>query len=137
MGGVIGHNLGDGFGRAAATGLGAVVGSVIGDRTEAVNTPTVEVPVRTCQTSTRYENRVVGYDVLYEYNGQRYSTRLTQDPGARVALNVSVTPVGQPVLETPTVVYPSAPVYGYDTNGGPPIVLAPQLVYGHDWRRGY
>ena len=137
VGGVIGHNLGDGFGRSAATGLGVVVGSVVGDRTEAASTPMVEVPLRTCQNSTRYETRVMGCDVVYEYSGQRYSTRLAQDPGAQVALNVSVGPVGQSVAVGPTVVYVAPPVYGYNANGGLPIVLAPQLEYGRYWRRGY
>jgi len=80
-GGVIGHNLGNGFGRAAATGFGAVAGAVVGDQVEAANSPVAEVPVRRCQTVSSYENRVVGYDVVYEYAGQRYSTRMSRDPG--------------------------------------------------------
>jgi uncharacterized protein YcfJ len=143
VGGVIGHNLGDGFGRAATTGLGAVAGSVIGDRTEAANTPPAGVPVRICQTITQYQSQVIGYDVTYEFQGKRYTTRLAQNPGERIALDVSVTPVGQPVDSAipvavpPTVIYAQAPVYGYDTKMGSSIVLAPQLVYGRYWRRGY
>ncbi len=143
VGGAIGHNLGDGFGRAAATGLGVVAGSAIGDHTEAANTPTTLVPVRTCQTITQYQNRVIGYDVTYEYQGKRYKTRLAQDPGAQVALDVSVTPAGQAVTSTnstpvaPVVIYAPAPVYGYEVSQSPSIVLAPQVVYGRYWHRGY
>lgn len=61
--GAVGHNLGEGFGRAAATGLGVVGGSIIGDRVEAANAPATTVPVRSCQAVNTIENRVVGYDV--------------------------------------------------------------------------
>lgn len=129
VGGVVGHGLGEGFGRAAATGLGVVAGSVIGDRAEAANTPAETVPVRSCQTSYTVENRVVGYDVTYEYNGQRYTTRLAQDPGERIALNVNVTPqqVGAAVPAATTVVTP-APVVTYPV----PVVataVAPAYYY--------
>ena len=143
VGGVVGHNIGDGFGRAAATGLGAVVGSAIGDRTEAANTPAVQVPVRTCQTVTQYHNQTVGYDVTYEYRGQRYSARLAQDPGERIALNVSVAPAGapaptaQPLATAPAVIYAPSPVYGYYADPGPVVTIAPRLVYGGYWRHGY
>ncbi len=87
-GGVLGHHLGSGFGRAAATGLGAVAGSVIGNQIEADGQPATAVPVRRCQTVTRHEERVVGYDVMYEVAGQRYSTRMARDPGARLAVSM-------------------------------------------------
>lgn len=92
VGGVVGHGLGEGFGRAAATGLGAVAGSVIGDHAEAAHTTAGTAPVRSCLPVNTVENRLVGYDVTYRYNGQLYTARLAQDPGDRIALNVSVTP---------------------------------------------
>lgn len=160
VGGVVGHNIGDGLGRAAATGLGAVAGSVIGDRAEAANTPAATVPVRNCQTLTSYENRVIGYDVTYDYNGQRYSTRVAQDPGPRIALNVSVTPAAGPVAAVPvqpapvtTVAPPPVVVapaygyygpyygpygyygyYGYYDYGGPVVTVAPRVVIGGGYR---
>lgn len=158
VGGVVGHNLGEGFGRAAATGLGMVAGSVIGDRTEAANTPAATVPVRSCQNVTSYENRIVGYDVTYEFNGQRYTTRLAQDPGPRIALNVSVAPAGGTVAGAPasasaaplvavapSVVYSTAPAYGYYgpygrygyDDGGPVIAVEPRVgvAIGGGYRR--
>src|SRR4051794_22009544 len=87
-GGVIGNQFGHGFGRAAATGIGAVTGSAIGNNVEANATPPAAVPVQRCRTVNGYENRIVGYDVVYEYHGQRYSTRLPQDPGAQLAVDV-------------------------------------------------
>jgi uncharacterized protein YcfJ len=159
VGGVVGHQVGNGFGRAAATGLGAVAGSVIGDRTEAANTPAAAVPVQNCQTLTSYENRVIGYDVTYEYHGQRYLTRVAQDPGPRLALNVSVAPAAgtvttapaqpQPMPVTtmaPPVVYAPAPAYGYygpygyydyyggGYYGGPAVTVVPRIVIGGGYR---
>jgi len=90
-GGVVGNQFGHGFGRAAATGLGAVAGSAIGNNVEANANPPTTVPVRRCRTVNAYENRVVGYDVVYEYRGQRYTTRLPEDPGARLAIDIRPT----------------------------------------------
>jgi hypothetical protein len=90
-GGVIGNQFGHGFGRAAATGVGAVAGSAIGNNVEANANPPQSVPVRRCRNVNAYESRVVGYDVVYEYNGQRYTTRLPNDPGARLAIDVRPT----------------------------------------------
>jgi uncharacterized protein YcfJ len=88
VGGVVGNQFGAGFGRAAATGLGVVAGSAIGNQAEANANPATAVPVRDCRTVTQYENRVIGYDVVYEYNGQRYTTRTGSDPGPRLAIDV-------------------------------------------------
>ena len=161
VGGVVGHQVGGGFGRAAATGLGAVAGSVIGDRTEAANTPAATVPVQNCQTLTSYENRVIGYDVTYEYHGQRYLTRVAQDPGPRIALNVTVAPAAGTVATAPAqpqpmpvatmappVVYAPAPAYGYYGPygyydyyggggyyyGGPAVTVVPRIVIGGGYR---
>ncbi len=40
----------------------------------------------------RSEERVVGYDVTYRYNGRTYQTRTNQHPGDSLPVNVSVTP---------------------------------------------
>lgn len=39
-----------------------------------------------CKTRTTYEDEVVGYDVLYEYQGQQYSQRMAHNPGQRVPI---------------------------------------------------
>jgi uncharacterized protein YcfJ len=124
-GGVLGNSVGGGFGRAAATGIGAVAGSVIGNQIEADGQPATAVPVRRCQTATRYENRVVGYDVMYEYAGQRYSTRMARDPGQRFAVSVQPADANGTALPAPLV---STPVPTYDA----PVTAAeapPQPVY--------
>lgn len=73
-GGLVGDSVGRGFGRAAATGVGAVAGSMIGNQVEASTNPVSEVPVQRCQMVNRYENGTVGYDVVYDDAGRRYST---------------------------------------------------------------
>lgn len=126
-GGVLGHNLGDGFGRAAATGIGVVAGSVIGNQVEANANPATAVPVRSCQTVSRYENRVVGYDVVYDYAGQRYTTRMAHDPGRRIAIRVQPLDeraAGQPV---PTYTEPAAQVAPPQTVYYAPV--PPRTVY--------
>jgi len=158
-GGVIGHQFGGGFGRAAATGVGAVTGAIVGDQVEAANTPATEVPVRRCQTTRTTENRIVGYDVVYDYAGQRYSTRMARDPGQRVAVTVQPAEagalpapsdagqIGTPVPSTtevapPQTVYyapaptypPTYPAYYYDV--APPVYVAPVIGFGFGYYGG-
>jgi uncharacterized protein YcfJ len=123
IGGPIGNTVGSGPGRAAATGLGVLAGAALGDHAEAADGPPALTTVRNCQVVTRYEDRVIGYDVVYEYNGQRHATHLAKDPGARIALDVTVAPAGgtvavaapssmpPPLPAAPSVVYSAEPVY--------------------------
>jgi uncharacterized protein YcfJ len=95
IGGVIGNQIGHGSGRAAATGVGAVLGAAVGDRAEADAAAAERSVVQRCRTTRRVEERLVGYDVVYEHNGVRRSARLPQDPGApgsRIAVEVQVMP---------------------------------------------
>ena len=128
-GGVLGNSVGGGFGRAAATGLGAVAGSVIGNQIEADGQPATAVPTRRCQTATRYEERVVGYDVMYEYAGQRYSTRMARDPGQRFAVSEQPADPNGNALPAPVM---SRAVPTYDApvaTAEAPLQPAPQTVY--------
>ena len=95
VGGVVGNQFGHGMGRAAATGLGAIAGSAIGNNVEGSNGGTATVASRRCRTVSSYDSRVVGYDVVYDYNGQRYTTRMAQDPGNRLAIDV------RPAMQAP------------------------------------
>jgi uncharacterized protein YcfJ len=122
VGGLLGNTVGRGLGRAAATGIGVVAGAAVGDHVEAGQTPPAETTVRSCQNAMRVDSRVIGYDVVYEYHGQRYSSRLVQDPGSQVPLNVQVTPavatVAPSTVTTTTVI-------------GPPPVVYADPYYGH------
>jgi len=101
IGGAVGHAFGDGRGRDAATVAGVLVGSAIGhDRAERHNevyhSGHDEVRTRTrcdLQDEWREEERIEGYDVTYEYQGERYRTRMSRDPGETLKVWVSVRPV--------------------------------------------
>jgi hypothetical protein len=120
IGGLIGNAMGGEGSRGIATMAGVIGGSVIGDRAESEKN---NQPVTTCTTQNVMENRLVGYNVVYEYAGRQYTVQLPQDPGPTIALQV--TPVGastpapavvtQPttvITTPPTVIYaPAPPVY--------------------------
>jgi uncharacterized protein YcfJ len=136
-GAAIGNGLGSGSGRMAATGIGMITGAAIGDQVEANGTPPVATTAQRCRNVTRYENRPVGYDVVYEYQGVRRSVRLAQDPGSQIALDVNVVPVGGPAQGQPAQSLPP-PVYGargeavYEP-GPAPVIYAPPPVYARPW----
>ena len=98
VGGLVGSTMGGGGGRAAATAVGTVAGAAIGDHAEASNVAAAQqAVVQRCRTITRSEDRLVGYDVVYELHGVQRSARLPTDPGApgtRIAVEVNVAPVG-------------------------------------------
>jgi uncharacterized protein YcfJ len=118
-GGAIGNAVGSGSGRAAATMLGVIGGSVVGDRVEAQGSTHIE-NVQRCEIRTLYENRVVAYNVVYEYAGKRYAVQMAQDPGA--TLQLQLMPVGAsaqigeqtqaPINAQPVYLLPSAAVVG-------------------------
>ena len=109
-GGVLGNQLGHGFGRAAATGVGVVAGSAIGNNVEANANAPQTVSSQRCRTVSAYQNRVVGYDVVYEYNGQRYTTRLPNDPGSRLAIDIRPAATSAPLDRVgPAATYSAVP----------------------------
>lgn len=97
IGGIIGNRFGKGHGRRAATAAGVMVGSAIGSNTKHSgqynnNRYDRRNNSRACYTQRdhRVEQRITGYDVSYDYNGQIYQTRLQNHPGDRVRIQVSV-----------------------------------------------
>lgn len=90
VGGAIGNRVGKGDGRKASTIAGAVIGGAIGRRIDKNNGP----PDTGCRTveGRREERRLIGYDVEYQYKGEKYMSRMDNDPGNRVRIRVSVVP---------------------------------------------
>lgn len=141
-GGALGSQIGGGSGQALATMVGVVGGSIMGDRVE---NPGSQVQNQTsCTTQNFMENRLVGYNVVYEYAGKQFTVQLPQDPGPTIQLQVS--PMGmtqatvpsstvvmpaQTVMTQPSVVYLPAPVY----RSYPPIYT--NLNFGWGWGGGY
>lgn len=100
IGGVIGHQFGSGRGNDAATVAGSLIGAAVGHnsarRRAGYATVQYSRPVERCKTVLRQrrEERIDGYDVVYKYKGQRYSTRMPYDPGRELRVRVDVRPAG-------------------------------------------
>ena len=87
VGGAVGNRHG-GSHRDAATVLGAVAGGYAGreiDRRK-VRTEPVTSTSRQCRTVAENQERVTGYDVTYEVDGDRRTVLMDRDPGDRVRL---------------------------------------------------
>ncbi len=126
-GGLIGSQFGGRNNQGMAAMAGVIGGAMLGDRVESQGYTTA--PQTTCSTLTVYENRLTGYNVVYEYAGKQYNVQLPQDPGPTIQLQV--TPMGAPqtqvqmettlipaqpaatVINKTRVVYVPAPVYSY------------------------
>jgi uncharacterized protein YcfJ len=98
IGGAIGNSLGHhNTSRKVGTVVGAVLGGSIARDIQTSNRDSVVrlETVERCETVTNYEQRekLVGYDVLYSYNGEDYKVRMPDDPGATVRVRVNVEPV--------------------------------------------
>jgi uncharacterized protein YcfJ len=48
--------------------------------------------VERCDTIADATERIVGYQVRYEYNGRQFSARMPYDPGEQMPVNVEVRP---------------------------------------------
>lgn len=97
VGGVIGHQFGSGRGNDAATIAGSLIGAAVAndrDNRPYYRTNEYSRPVRRCETNyqSHQEERVDGYDVIYRYHGQKYSTRMPYDPGRKLKIRVDVRP---------------------------------------------
>ncbi len=124
-GGAMGNAIGDGSGRALATVIGIMGGAMVGDRIEGPSGAFAQNQTQ-CTTQNVYENRLVGYNVVYEYAGKQYTVQLPQDPGPTIPLQI--TPAGQGLrsdLTTPN----AAGVQSTVTTMAPQVVYLPAPVY--------
>ena len=149
-GGAVGNSIGHGEGRALATMAGVIGGALLGDKIESPGTTAVQTQT-TCTTQNIYENRLLGYNVVYEFSGKQYTVQLPQDPGPTIQLQVtpvgalnsgSASPVPAPVVATstvttistqPRVVYVPTPAY----YGGAWAPAYPVINMGWGWSGGY
>ena len=90
-GGLIGHQIGSGSGNTAATIAGTLGGAAVGNEVARRNSDGPRA-VERCRTVADQRERVVGYDVVYRFQGREFSTRLPYDPGPDLRVNVSVAP---------------------------------------------
>ena len=99
IGGAIGNAVGNGKSNKR---VGAVVGAVLGHsigrdivRSERRSSVREYEVVERCETAyqQREEERLVGYQVTYLYDGEEHTVRTDTDPGDRIRLRVSIQPV--------------------------------------------
>ena len=104
-----------------SSGAGAMVGENIEKQA-----PAQTVNQTTCTLQSAYENRLIGYQVVYEYAGKQYTVQLPQDPGPTIALQI--TPAGLPAAPVAQV----AQATGLPTGMVQPQVIytQPSVVYG-------
>lgn len=104
VGAVIGGAIGNAVGhRKSNQRVGAVVGAVLGGsigrdvgRAQARSRETVYVDTtERCRTVNvaHQEEKLVGYDVRYRYNGADFTVRMPQDPGPSIRVRIDVEPV--------------------------------------------
>lgn len=87
VGAAIGHEIGNG--RGSATAVGGLIGASIGNDASSGRTVRYrDEEVCRTQYRTEYEQRIIGYDVSYSYNGRIYQTRTDRHPGDRIAVTV-------------------------------------------------
>lgn len=86
IGGAIGNRFGNGRGRDASTALGVLIGAGVATSNGHPNGQ------GRCYIETNYheENRLMGYDVTYDFNGSLYHTQMQEHPGDRIRLRVDV-----------------------------------------------
>ena len=99
IGGALGNAVGN---NKSSTRVGAVLGAVLGNSVgrdiarQSQSSDTREYQtVERCETVfvSHEEERLLGYDVIYQFNGQQYSVRTEQDPGSQMKVRVEVQPV--------------------------------------------
>ncbi|MCP4274662.1 MAG: hypothetical protein GY781_22280 [Gammaproteobacteria bacterium] len=103
IGGILGAAVGHALGhrskhRKGATIAGAFVGASIASGNGAANNNSVR-ETRRIENRCKMipisweEERLVGYDVIYKYNGKRFETRMPFKPNNRLKIRVNLTPV--------------------------------------------
>lgn len=84
-------------------------GTVPSGYQRAANEPSHRAIPQGCETAPEPTDRIVGYDVRYEYNGREFRIRMPYDPGQQMAVNVEVRPPMPPMPRDP--VAPRIPNY--------------------------
>lgn len=143
-GGAVGNAVGGrGAGQAAATAIGFMGGAILGDSIEGPGPERVD-NVQRCTVQNIYENRTVGYNVVYEFGGRQYSVQMPNDPGPTIAVQVS--PVGSGLIAQapppPVLVQPAPTTYvmvqpprSYYAQPYYPPLIVPFGYYGHGRER--
>lgn len=91
VGAALGHQVGKGDGRKAATIVGAVAGGAVGRNIDKNDGSASRSGCRMVEIE-REQRQLIGFDVEYQFKGEKFMSRLPYDPGNKLRVRVSVTP---------------------------------------------
>ncbi|KAF1024051.1 MAG: hypothetical protein GAK30_00070 [Paracidovorax wautersii] len=88
-GGLLGNQIGGGSGRTLATVAGAVGGGYAGNKIQEnmQQRDTYSTTETRCDTVQNKSQKLVGYDVRYQMDGQVKQVRMDHDPGASIPID--------------------------------------------------
>lgn len=97
IGGVVGHQFGDGGSRKVLTAAGALLGGTIAHQATRRDSTRYEYRPRTERHCVVVEEvneveQIDGYNVTYRYKGNTFTRRTESRPGNRIRIRVEVTP---------------------------------------------
>lgn len=83
VGGLLGHQVGGGTGKTLATVAGAAAGGYAGNKIQqkTQQADTYTTTEKRCVTAYDRKEEPAGFDVVYEYAGQRHHAHMSRDPG--------------------------------------------------------
>jgi uncharacterized protein YcfJ len=83
VGGLLGHQVGGGNGKTLATVAGAAAGGYAGNKIQqkTQEADTYRTTEARCATAYDRKEESAGFDVLYEYAGQQHHAHTDRDPG--------------------------------------------------------
>ena len=86
LGGVLGHQVGGGRGNDVATVVGAAAGGYAGNQVQKnmQKGDTYTTSEQRCKTVQKTSEKLIGYDVKYNLDGQIATVRMDHDPGLRI-----------------------------------------------------
>ncbi len=88
VGGVLGHQVGGGNGKTLATVVGAGAGGYAGNKIQekVQQGDTYKTTEQRCNTVYDSKQEPAGFDVVYEYKGERHHVHTKEDPGSSLPL---------------------------------------------------
>lgn len=83
VGGLLGHQVGGGSGKTLATVAGAAAGGYAGNKIQqkTQQADTYTTTEQRCVTAYDRKEEPAGFEVVYEYAGQRHHVHMSRDPG--------------------------------------------------------
>jgi uncharacterized protein YcfJ len=84
VGGVLGHQVGGGNGKTIATVAGAAAGGYAGNKIQQrqQQNDTYTATEQRCSTNYDVKHEPAGFEVVYEYKGQQHHVHMGKDPGS-------------------------------------------------------